>query len=161
MQKGFKAILGKGLCEGYMGKTARGKVDRAGFTVETSDYKGPEGIYHDEWAAIQNGGGQELVETSDGEKATRVYAGGNLPQEELVKLGTTEEEAIQKLLFFVNEAGEKTRQDTDTESTDGDWKYNYKVLDEEKEIPLVVGKESIFYKDTLVFVHFHINSPIK
>jgi hypothetical protein len=161
MQKGVKTILGKGLCEGYMGKTARGKVDRAGFTLEISDYKGPEGTYHDEWFAHQNGGGQELVETPDGKHATRVYAGGNLPQEDLTKLGITENEVIQKLLFFVNEAGEKTRQDTDTESTNGDWKYNYEVLDEIKEIPLVVGKESIFYKDTLVFVHFHINSPIK
>lgn len=160
MQKKFKAILGKGLCEGYMGKTARGKVKRAGFDLETSDYKGPEGIYHDEWAAHQNGGGQELVETPDGKRATRVYAGGNLPKEELDKLGTTENEVIQKLLFFVNQAGEKTRQDTDTESTNGDWTYKYKILDEVKEIPLVVGKESIFFKDTLVFVHFHINSPI-
>ena len=49
MQMKFKAILGKGLNEGYMAKP-RGKVKRAGFD-ETSDYEGPEGKYHDEWAA--------------------------------------------------------------------------------------------------------------
>jgi len=160
MQAKIKSILGKGLNEGYMGKTARGKVKRAGFDLETSDYSGPEGKYHDEWAAHQNGGGQELVETPDGSRATRVYAGGNLPQKELDKLGITEGQVIEKLLFFVNEAKEKTRQDTDTESVNGDWSYKYKVLKELKEIPLVVGEESIFYKGVLVFAHFHINSPV-
>lgn len=160
MQKEVKTILGKGLGEGYMGKTKRGKVARAWFDLETSDYSGPEGIYHDEWAARQMGSGQELVQTPDGAKATRVYAGGNLPQKDLDKLGITEKEVIGKLLFFVNQQGEKTRQDADTESAEGDWTYKYKILKEIKEIPLVVGEESIFYKNVLVFAHFHINSPV-
>ena len=57
----IKNILAKGLGEGYVGKSIRGKADRAGFQLETSEYQGPEGKYHDEWAAHQNGGGQELV----------------------------------------------------------------------------------------------------
>lgn len=161
MHPEIKDILSKGLAEGYMGNTSRGKVQRAGFELDTSDYTGPEGRYHDEWAAHQNGGGQELVQTPNGEKATRVYAGGNIPQAELDKLGITEKDVIGKLIFFVNQQAEKTRQDTDTESTEVDWRYSYKVLKQIEEISLIVGEEDIFYKDILVFAHFHINSPVR
>ena len=57
MEKGGKDILSKGLGEGYVGNSVRGKANRAGFNLKTSDYQGPEGRYHDEWAANQNGGG--------------------------------------------------------------------------------------------------------
>ncbi|TSC89492.1 MAG: Uncharacterized protein G01um10145_649, partial [Microgenomates group bacterium Gr01-1014_5] len=87
MNTGIKKILSKGLGVGYVGKSVRGQIDRAGFKLETSDYQGSEGKYHDEWMAHQNGGGQELVEDSNGEKATRVYAGGTLDEEGLKSLG--------------------------------------------------------------------------
>ena len=156
-----KKVLSKGLGEGYVGKSIRGKADRAGFTLETSDYVGPEGKYHDEWAAHQNGGGQELVEASNGNKATRVYAGGSLSNEELGKLGLTGKDVIGKLVSFVNEAGGKTRLDEDIQLTDGEWKYAHRVLKSVKEIPVDLSEETITYKDTLVFIHFHINSPVR
>lgn len=161
MDKKIKAILTKGLLEGYVGKSIRGSAVRAGFNLDTSDYNGPEGKYRDEWAADFNGGGQELTETSDGEKATRVYAGGTLPKDELQKLGLTKKDVIGKLVFFVNELKEGTRLDRDAEATEGVWKYTYKVLKSVKEIPVDVGEEKIRYNDNLVFVHYHILSPVK
>jgi hypothetical protein len=161
MNTEIKNILSKGLGEGYVGKSVLGKVDRAGFTLKTSDYQGSEGKYHDEWEAHQNGGGQELVETPDGKKATRLYAGGTPSDEELSKFGINGKEVIGKLISFVNQLGDKTRLDTDTESTDGDWTYSYKVMKTVNEIPLIVGDEEIKYKGNLVFVHFHINSPVR
>lgn len=160
MDKASKAILAKGLLEGYVGKSVRSSVLRAGFNIETSDYSGPEGKYHDEWAADFNGGGQELVEASDGGKATRVYAGGTLAADELQKLGLTKKDVIGKLIFFVNKLQDGTRLDKDAEITDGEWKYTYKVLKSVKEIPLDVGEEEIRYKEDLVFVHFHIISSV-
>ena len=161
MKQEIKNILAKGLGEGYAGENIRRKIERSGFPVETSDYKGPEGIYHDEWAAHQNGGGQELVETLDGEKATRVYAGGSLAEEELEKLGLTEKDVIWKLVSFVKQLGDKTRLDTNVKRKEGDWSYSYKVMKSVKEIPVDVAEEDIKYKGNLVFIHFHINSPVK
>lgn len=161
MDIGIKKILSKGFGEGYVGKSVREQTGRAGFKLETSDYKGSEGKYHDEWAARQNGGGQELVENIDGEMATRVYAGGTLGSDELNKFGLTDKDVIGKLIFFVNKLGDKTRLDEDAELTDGDWVYKYKVMKAVKEIPVCVGEEDILYKGNLVFVHFHINSPVK
>jgi len=161
MDKETKDILAKGLGEGYVGKSVRGQVDRAGFILETSDYNGPEGRYHDEWAAHQNGCGQELTETPDGKKATRVYGGGTPSDEELAVFGINGKEVIGKLFFFVNQLGDKTRLDTDIESVDGDWSYSYKIMKSVNEIPLSVGDEEIKYKGNLVFIHFHINSPVR
>lgn len=161
MEIGTKKILSKGLGEGYMGKTARGQVERAGFALETSNYEGSEGKYHDEWAAHQNGGGQELTKDTNGEIATRVYAGGTLAEEKLVKFGLTGKEVIGKLVFFVSELGDKTRLDEDVKMIDGKWKYNHKVLKSVNEIPVDVSEETITYDDNLVFIHFHINSPVR
>ena len=155
-----KKILAKGLLEGYAGKSERGSADRAGFSVETSDYSGPEGKYHDEWAADYNGGGQELTETNDREKATRVYAGGTLSADKLQELGITKKDVIGKLIFFVNELKEGTRLDKDAKLIDGLWEYTYKVLKSVSKIPVDVGEEKIKYKGNLVFVHYHIISPV-
>jgi len=66
MKAKIKKILGVGLSGGY-GSSNYGKITRAGSALDSSDYQGPEGRYHDEWAAHQNGGGQELAEDADGE----------------------------------------------------------------------------------------------
>lgn len=161
MKKEIKAILAKGLSEGYVGNSIRRKTVRAGFNLETSDYEGPEGRYHDEWAAHQNGGGQELVEAVNGEKAARVYAGGSLDEEVLKELGLTGKDVVGKLVLFVNQLGDKTRLDEDVELREGDWTYKYKVLKSVQEIPVDVAEEEIRFRDHLVFVHYHINSPVR
>jgi len=160
MKKESKDILAKGLMEGYVGKTVQGSVVRAGFNLKTSDYNGSEGIYHDEWAANYNGGGQELTVTLNGEKATRVYAGGTLAKEELEKLGLSKKDVIGKLVLFVNKLGDRTRLDGNAEVEDGQWKYTYRVLKSVKEIPVDLGEEEIRYDGRLVFVHYHILSPV-
>src|SRR3989344_4254296 len=136
MNTGTKKILSKGLGVGYVGKSVKGRASRVGFKLETSDYQGSEGKYHDEWMAHQNGGGQELVEDSNGDKATRVYAGGALDEEGLKSLGLTEKDVIGKLVFFVNKLGDKTRLDEGAEMTEGEWKYTHKVIKSVKEIPV-------------------------
>ena len=153
--------MAKDLLEGYAGNSVRGSAVRAGFNLDTSDYQGPEGTYHDEWAANFNGGGQELTETSSGEKATRVYAGGTLSEDELQKLGLTKKDVIGKLVFFVNELKGGTRLDENAEMAEGAWKYTYRVLKSREEIPVDVGEEEIKYDNNLVFVHYHILSPVK
>jgi len=160
MDKESKAILAQGLLEGYVGKSIRGSIKRSGFDLETSDYTGPEGKYHDEWAADFNGGGQELAETTDGKKATRVYAGGTLSADKLQELGLAKKDVIGKLVFFVNQLKDGTRLDQNAEKTDGVWKYTYKVLRSVQEIPLDLGEEEIRFNENLVFIHFHIISPV-
>lgn len=91
MNTGIKKILSKGLSGGF-GSHKYGKTIREGFALDSSDYFGPEGRYHDEWAAVQNGGGQELAEMAGGEKATKVYAGRPLAPELLQKIGLTEDD---------------------------------------------------------------------
>jgi len=157
----IKAILAKGLSEGYVGKGVRGKAVRIGISLETNEYQGLEGKYRDEWAGHQNGGGQEIAEAANGGKATRVYAGGSLDVDGLKKLWLTDKDVIEKLIFFINQLGEKTRQDQDAVATEGVWNYSYKVLKSVKEIPVEVGEEEIRFHDNLVFIHYHINSPIR
>jgi hypothetical protein len=160
MDNESKAILAKGLLEGYVGKSVMGSTTRSGFELKTSDYKGEEGRYHDEWDADFNGGGQELTEAANGEKATRVYAGGTLSADQLQELGLTKKDVIGQLVTSVNKLGDGTRLDKDAELVDGKWKYTYKVLRSEKRIPLDVGAEEITYDNQLVFLHVHVISPI-
>jgi len=160
MKAKIKKILGVGLSGGY-GSNNYGKIARAGFELDSSDYLGSEGRYHDEWAARQNGGGQELVEDADGEKATRVYAGGSLDKEALQKLGLTDEDVSTELKFFLKELGAKTRLDEAVELEHGKFMYSYRVIKRVTEIPALVGEEEIRYGNSLVFVHYHINSPVR
>lgn len=162
MKAEMKKILGTGLSGGY-GSSNYGKGERAGFPLDVNDYSGPEGRYHDEWAAHQNGGGQELAEDPSGEKATRVYAGGSLDPEGLKKLGLTEDELSTELKYFLKTLGSTSRFDEEVTLEHGKFKYTYKVIKEVEEIPVIVGEEEIRYGDenALVFVHYHINSPVK
>jgi hypothetical protein len=159
MKQEIKVILGTGLSGGY-GSSNYEKTTRAGFELDSNNYSGPEGKYHDEWAAHQNGGGQELVETPNGEKATRVYAGGSLDPEALKKLGLTEESVSTELKYFLKTLGAKTRLDENIELEHGKYKYSYRVIKSVEEIPVKVGEEEIRYDESLVFVHYHINSPV-
>jgi hypothetical protein len=160
MKMEIKKLLGTGLSGGY-GAGKYGKVTRAGFPLDSSDYSGPEGTYHDELAAHQLGGGQELVKLANGETATRVYAGGTLDSDILQKLGLTNDDVSKQLKFFLGKLGNKTRLDEEMELTDERWKYSYKLLEAVKDIPVLVGAEKISYDDSLVFIHFIINSPVK
>jgi hypothetical protein len=161
MEDETKVILSKGLGEGFSSKNGWGKVERAGFQMDTTHHEGPEGNYDDRWTGNQNAAGQELSVNANGGKASRVYGGGSLEEEGLGKLGLTGKDVMKKLVFFITRLGDKTRLDEEAVFIDGDWRYSYKILENVREIPVLVGEEKIKFQDKLVFIHFHINTPIK
>ena len=57
--------------------------------------------------------------------------------------------------------GDKTRLLEDCEQVDGEWSYEYKLLDQEDSIPVFVGKETIKHGEELVFVHNFLLCPIE
>jgi hypothetical protein len=153
-------LLTEGLLKGYGGAIKGVATDRAGFSVMSIHSEDQNGRYHDEYAAHVSGGGQELVDTST-EKYTRVYAGGTIPVEKLTELGLTLEQVIGYLIKKITELGNQTRlHQPVSPAADGDWKYQYEILDELNNIPMTVGKESIFYQEILVFVHVFIICPV-
>lgn len=157
-----KELLTKGLQEGFGGETTRKSVDRGGFSVESSHYETKDGrVYHDEWLADRVGGGQELVEV-DGKRFTRVYAGGTISEEALQDFGLTKKNVISFLKKNILENGDNIRFHADFEpEAEGDWQYKYKVIDREESIPVTAGKEYIYYKGKLVFVHHFVISSVE
>ncbi|MDA1316911.1 MAG: hypothetical protein O3B87_02695 [bacterium] len=156
------ALLTDGLAQGYAGIKKPENVQRASFTGKENSYISPEGgHYHDEWFAIDNGGGQELATEGD-EQGTRLYGGGVIPVEELQKLGLTTMDVIHRLITSVKELKEKTRlhEPCSLELPDG-WNYNYEILKKSEEVPLTIGYESITFNGREVFAHGHILSPVK
>ena len=157
-----KTLLTKGLQEGFGGETARKGVKRGGFELESSHLETEDGsVYHDEWLADRVGGGQELTDVN-GNKFTRVYAGGTIAVNVLQELGLTKKDVIGFLKKQIKENGENIRlYDNFEPEAEEKWRYEYKVIDREKEIPVTTGKESIFYNEKLVFVHVFALSPIE
>lgn len=154
-------LLTKGLLEGYVGNSVRNKIERSGFKGKSSDFSDSAKHYHDEWFADDNGGGQELVIDNE-EQATRVYAGGVIPVEELKKLGLSTKDVIQRLVVSVNKLEGKTRLHAPCSlKIDDNWDYDYSILKQPEEVPLTIGYESIKYNGREVFVHGHILSPVK
>lgn len=162
MKESIKRILGIGLSGGF-GAGKYGNTERSGYQGETADYQGPEGKYHDEWFAQQNGGGQELVSDTDGNMGTRVYAGGSLDAEGLAKLGITDANLRSEMKHFLKTFGARSRGDKKMYAVHGGFRYSYEPIEIVQEIPVIAGKEEIRYgeKNSLVFIHFHIYSPIR
>ena len=156
-----KKLLTKGLQKGFGGGTVKKTVGRGGFELDSSHYEADSGVYHDEWLADRVGGGQELVEVG-GKRFTRVYAGGTVSEDALKDLGLTIKDIILFLKKQIIDNGDNIRLYTDFEpEAEGDWRYEYKIIDREKNIPATTGKESILYKEELVFVHYFILSPVE
>lgn len=156
-------VLTEGLLAGYAGEgTKRGEVMRGPFHLETSHYEKDGTVYRDEWAADRSGGGQELVQTKDGKKTTRVYAGGTVNKEVLDELGIVKKDVTKYLKLKIQELGEKTRLGEDCEpDPDGDWRYSYKIVSSNTRIPLTVGIEIIEFKERPVFIHSHSIAPVE
>ena len=154
-------LLNKGLKEGYAGGTVKKGVNRGGFKLDSSHFESGSGIYHDEWMAGRVGGGQEIVEV-EGKVFTRVYAGGNISETKLKKLKISGKDVIGFLKKQMVENSDSIRLLKDIlPDPDGDWQYKYEIIDSEGDIPVTTGKESIFYKNELVFVHILILSPVE
>jgi len=157
-----KNLLTKGLQEGFAGSTVRKGVKRGDFKLESSHYETEDGdIYHDEWMASRAGGGQELIEV-DGKRFTRVYAGGTISKKALESLGLAEKDVIGFLIKQISDNGDKIRLYKDfLPESEGDWRYEYKIINSEEEIPVTTGKESVFYKEMMVFTHIFVLSPVE
>lgn len=160
MKKEKIGFLAKGLVKGFAGYTDREQISRGDFDFETSHLEEDGARYHDEWIADRVGGGQEVIEV-DGEKFTRLYAGGTVSLEELKRLELTKKDVIKYLIEKIQQLGDKTRLLEECEQDDGDWAYRYGLLDKESRIPVVVGKEVIEYKGEMVFVHDFLICPVE
>ncbi len=153
-------LLAEGLKQGFAGGTVMSSLNRAGFSLKSSDFENEAGKYHDEWFANRAGGGQEIVKVGE-TTYTRVYAGGTIPPEELQKLGITKGDVMKFLKKQMLESGEKIRLHSDFEpEAEGDWKYSYKVTGTNKQVPMTMGKEVISYRGNLVFEHDFIICPV-
>ncbi len=157
-----KKLLTRGLQKGFGGNTVRKKTTRGPFKVDSGHYETKNGgIYHDEWMADRVGGGQELVLTN-GKSYTRVYAGGTISAKALGSLGLTVKDVMVFLKKQILDNGDKIRLWADFKpKPQGDWRYEYIIIDKEKDILVTAGKESIFYKGKLVFVHSFVLSPVE
>jgi hypothetical protein len=157
-KENISQALTTGLVAGYAGKTEFIKTNRGSFSVKSSHFEDEKIIYHDEWT---KGGGQEIVKIGE-ESFTRVYAGGVVDKEVLEKLNITHDDVISSLMNKIQKLGEKTRLFANCPvDLENDWKYEYKILDQDDEISVTTGKETIKYKDQLVFTHVFVLSPIK
>lgn len=162
MANDLENLLSRGLEQGYAGGTKRETVQRGPFQMETSQYTSPEGgIYRDEWTADRTGGGQEIVQL-EGRKKTRLYAGGTITLKELAELGLTKKDVTRKLKEFIKTFKNKTRLLEDfTPEPDGDWQYEYKIMENVENIPLTTAMETIIYKGKLVFAHAFLHTSIE
>ena len=157
-------LLAKGLAAGYAGKIKPVEANRGPFVGKQviyllGDHDG--GTYSDEWYASANGGGQEIAKTN-GDTATRLYAGGIINPEKLAELGITEEEIMAYHKNKLTELGSRTRlQENCIPEPDGKLQYDYEVLEHLEELGLTIGLESITYDGNLVFAHGFLKSPIK
>lgn len=153
--------LTAGLLSGYGGKTVFENILRGTLSGKSSVLTGPDGTYIDQWFTGEStGGGQELVETPAG-RVTRLYAGGTLPPEKLNELGLEEKTVLGKLVYFINEAGEKTRLSEGYSASSEKWKYKYRIIETIPELDLTIAMETITYGDTAVFTHAFLISPIR
>lgn len=134
---------------------------RAGFSLQTSHLDEDGNTYHDEWAADRTGGGQELVKV-EGVTFTRVYAGGTISEAAMEQLGISKKAVMEFLISSLNKAGEATRlYENYGPVQDGEWTYQYQLLEQNPAIPMTTGKEDIGYKGQVVFTHVFVMCPVE
>lgn len=158
-----ESLLTKGLAQGYAGSAQRQKVSRGKFSLDSSEFLAEDGgFYIDQWIADKLGGGQEIAGIGE-EKTTRLYAGGVANNQTLESLNISKDDVTGKLVQFIQEAKEKTRLEEDYEAFGGDWQYSYKIIKTAAEIgvQLTIALETISYKETTVFAHGFLISPIE
>lgn len=161
MTEKIERLLNRGLKEGFAGGTEIQSVERGDFNIKSSHFENEDGTYHDEWMADRTGGGQEIV-IADEVTFTRVYAGGTIGLEALVKMGISIEDVMKFLKKNILEGAENTRLFADyLPEAEGDWQYSYTILKDEPNIPLTLGKEIISYQGTLVFIHNFLITPVE
>ena len=154
-QKTDRAITA-GLLAGYGGKTKFASTQRGVFELKSSEFLESGIEYIDQWLPKDAGGGQELVRV-DGEEFTRLYAGGLVKAEKLAELEISEKEVIGHLIKRISALGVKTRLFNNCQpEIQGDWEYDYRLVESENGVGVSIGKETIKYKNNLVFVHYFL-----
>lgn len=150
--------LTQGLLAGYGGKSQFTSVNRGSFDLKSSHLQQDDIVYHDEWT---NNGGQELVKVKE-ELFTRVYAGGEVNSEILQSLNISDTDVTNNLKSRIAELGDKTRLFSNCKAeTINNWDYEYKIIDNNNEVSVTTGKETISFKGQIVFIHVFVLSPIK
>ncbi|HLC93700.1 MAG TPA: hypothetical protein VJG85_01670 [Patescibacteria group bacterium] len=156
-----KKLLAEGLQSGFAGGNIRKRVIRDGVEFETSTLSTSRGRYVDGWAADVLGAGHEVAKTRN-TTLTRVYAGGTIKPEELLLLGISKKDVMRFLKQQILALGSRTRLDKSCGPVkDGQWKYFYKVTKRGRRIPVIIGEETIWYKNRIVFVHYFLLCPVK
>jgi hypothetical protein len=152
----IKTALTQGLLAGYAGETECKKITRGGFELLQSHFEKDGIIYHDEWLPARTGGGQELVEI-DGNKYARFYAGGVVDDSQLNNLGISASDVITTLINKIKQLGSATRLDEDCiPESESAWQYQYVVENVQPEFGLLTAKETLSYKQAVVFIHYFI-----
>jgi hypothetical protein len=145
-------LISEGLKQNFDGEATYGQVNQGDLTFSTSQLKTEEGHHHDQWIQSQTTGGLETAKTESG-TLIRSYAGGIVKKEVLNELGVNESQILEFLKKIIVNHSEKVRLYSDFNFRNGDFSYEYKVTEQIPEVSLTLGKETITYKDTIVFVH--------
>lgn len=143
----------------FSGKIQFQKITRGKFAMVSSVIDDGSVDYIDQWFPGQMGGGQEILEV-DGKRYTRVYAGGTVDDAILSSLGITKGDVMGCLKRALLSAGGKTRFDKVFVLEENMWSYQYTPAEPDETTGMITGKEIISYKNTPVFVHFFIISPV-
>lgn len=148
----LQKALSQGLKDGFGNNATYGDVvDDNGLEFKTVDKLLPGAVYSDRYANLKTTFGQEVVVAGD-QTIFRIYAGRAI-QELLDELGIDENGIIAILQRVIRDFSDKIRLYEPYTFTDGDWTYNYRVIDRDEAVGLVTGKETISYKGTVVFGH--------
>jgi hypothetical protein len=157
IQKGLTA----GLLSGYAGKSQFSEVIRGIFPLKQSHVEEGDLIYHDEWLDAKKGGGQEIIQVGDA-RFTRLYAGGVIHEDELKRIGITEDQVITFLIETIQREKENTRLFQDCcPKTQGRWSYSYTIIQTIESISLTIGVERINVDGNEVFMHAFLLCPVE
>lgn len=99
-------LFSNGLKAGFGSNSKFSSIERSGFKLTHTDINFGDSLYCDEWI---NGGGQELISTSDSQIYTRVYAGNCAANDILVSLNISEEDIMKFLKKIIIENPEQIR----------------------------------------------------
>jgi hypothetical protein len=156
----LKEHLTRGLLSGFAGKSDFAELERGGFRFKTSDVSDENFKYHDEWLDAKVGGGQELLQVGD-LGFTRLYAGGVLNDAQLSVLGISESDISAFLKNALVALEQNTRLEKECTFSVDNWDYRYEVVATAPIIGMIVGKESISFKQREVFVHYFLLCPVE
>ena len=148
--------LNVGLLAGYASDKKPREITRGSIMGKRITYVDPSISYIDEWfAGDRLGAGQDIA--NDGFKtAIRSYAGGLYPPEVLERVDTTPDEVHARLKQFISGSEGKTRLRQPYSITDGEWSYEYSIVEALEEVGTFVSLEKVLCRSQEVFAHYFL-----